>query len=101
MLLAFAFNNPFAPLAVDPSLQRVEFVDRSFVRFLQLLIGDSRFIEHALQFGRLLLGVDSPLLKLCGLLESGQQELLALGKIVGKSVGVIHNAHCCNDSCQE
>ena len=40
-----------------------------------------------LQFGRLL--------------ESRQQELVALGKIVGKSVSVIHNAHCSSDSCHD
>jgi hypothetical protein len=46
MLLALAIDNPFTPSAVDPSLQRVEFIDRSLVRFPQFLIRSGRFIEH-------------------------------------------------------
>ena len=38
------------------------------------------------------------MLDLYVLLESGQQELLTLGKIVGERVCIIHNAHCFNNS---
>ena len=38
MLLPPAFDNPFTPSSVDPSLQSVEFVDCGLVRLLQLLM---------------------------------------------------------------
>jgi hypothetical protein len=34
-------------------------------------------------------------------LKSRRQQSAALGKIVGKSAGVIHNARCCSDSGDE
>ena len=75
------------------------------MRLLQLLEGGRRVIEHATEFRHLSLGVDNVTLTLRGLtltlrglLESRQQELLALGKIVGKLSGIIHNASCCNES---
>ena len=100
MPLAFAFHESFAPAAVDPTLQGIQFVERGLMRLLQLLVRGGRLVQHAAEFGHLLLGIDRATLKLCGLLESRQQELLALGKIVGKRVGVIHNADCFTDSCQ-
>src|SRR5260221_11781685 len=100
MPLAFAFQQSFAAATVDPSLQGIEFVDRSLMRLLQLLVRGSRLVQHATEIGRLLLGIDSSPLKLCGVLEGRQQELVALGKVGGKRVGVIHNAICFTDSCQ-
>ena len=83
MLLPLAFDDPFTPPAVDPALQAIEFIDCGLVRLLQLRIRSGCFIEHAFQLRRFS--------------ESCQQKLVALGKIVGKSVGVIHHAHCFND----
>ena len=100
MPLAFAFQESFAAATVDPSLQDIEFIDRGLMRLLQLLVRGGRLVQHATEFGRLLLGIDSSPLKLCGVLESRQQELVAFGKVGGKRVGVIHNAHCFTDSCQ-
>ena len=60
----------------------------------------SRRIQHAAELRHLPFGVDNSTLVSCGFLESSQQELTALGKIVGEKVGVIHNANCFNNSCQ-
>ena len=54
MLLAIAFDDPFAPPAVDPALQAIEFIDRGLVRLLQLRIRSGCLIEHAFQLRRLL-----------------------------------------------
>src|ERR1700674_3798395 len=56
------------------------------MRRLQLFVGGSRLVQHAAQF--------------VGPLECSQQELLALGKIGGKNVVVIHNDNCSIDSFQ-
>jgi hypothetical protein len=92
MLLACSFNNPFSTAPMDPSLQSVEFVKRCLVLLFQFFMGGSGLIQYATEFRHLPLGIDNATLTLCGLLESRQQETLALGKIVGKLVGVIHNA---------
>jgi hypothetical protein len=100
MLLALAFDDPFAAAPIDPSLQSVEFIDRGLMSVFQLLMRGSRLIEHAAELRHLPFGVDNSTLVSCGFLESSQQELTALGKIVGEKVGVIHNANCFNNSCQ-
>ena len=98
MLGCPAVREHLVKVRVLGSLQSVEFVKRCLVRLPQLLIGGRRIIEHATEFCHLSLGVDNVTLTLRGLLESHHQETLALGKIVGKSSGVIHNAHCFNKS---
>ena len=85
MLLAIAFDDPFAALSVDPALQGAQFLERGLVRGLQRFVRRSRLIQHALQ--------------LRSFSESRQQELVALSKIIGKCVSVIHNAHCCSNCC--
>ena len=100
MSLAFAFQESFAAATVDPLLQGIEFIDRGLMRLLQLLVRGGRLVQYATEFSRLLRGIDSSPLELCGLLEGCQQELLALGKIGGKRVGVIHNANSFTDCCQ-
>ncbi len=82
MLLPLAFDDPFASAAMDPALQAIEFIERGLLRLFQFLIGGGRFIQHALQ--------------LRGLLKSCQQELVAVGKIGGKLLGVIHVTSCYN-----
>jgi hypothetical protein len=98
MPLALAFDDPFTLPAIDPSFQTIEFFDRGLKRLLQLLVGGRRFIEDAVEFCHLPLGIGHLTLTLSGLLESGQQETLALGKIIGKLRGVVHNAPCCTNS---
>ena len=98
MPLAFALNDPFSATPMNPSLQSVELVKRCLMLLFQLLMRGSRLIQYASEFSHLPLGVDNVTLTLRGLLESRQQETLALGKIAGKLMGVIHNAPCCNDS---
>ena len=61
MLLALAFDDPFSAAPIDPSLQSVEFINRSLVFLFQLLMGGSRLIQYAVELRHL------PL-KLCGLL---------------------------------
>ena len=99
MPLAFAFQKSLAAAAIDPSLQGMEFIDRGLMRLLQLLVRGGRLVQYVTEFGRVLRGIDSSPLKLCGVLESRQQELMALGKIGGKRIGVIHNAHCFTNGC--
>ena len=82
--LAPSFDGPLTPPPVDPPLQAVELVQRGLVRCFQLFIGGRCGVEHMLQLGRLL--------------ESCQQQTLALGEIVGEWKGVVHNAPCCNNS---
>ena len=84
MLLAVTVVQPLPPVAVDPAFQTLEFLDGCLVRFLQLAIGSRRGIQHTFEFR--------------SLLESGQQESLALGQIIGKWKGVIHNALGCSES---
>jgi hypothetical protein len=69
MLLAFSLNDSFASSTKNPLLQAIEFNDRGLMCRLQLFMGSSRFIEHTFQLG--------------GLLESCQQQLVALFKIIG------------------
>ena len=69
MLLAFSLNNPLASTTKNPLLQAIEFNDRGLMRCFELFMGRSRFIEHAFQLG--------------SFLESRQQQLLTLVKIVG------------------
>ena len=84
MELPLAFDHPFTSLSVGPAFQLLEFIDRGLMRFLQLFIGGGRLIENPPKLRRLL--------------ECSQQELLALGQIVRKLVGVIHHAYCFNNS---
>src|SRR5277367_5703421 len=78
MTLAFSLDKLLGPPAVDPPLQGAQFFQCGLMRRLQLFVGGGRLVQHTAQFGR-------PL-------ECSQQELLALGKIGGKSVSVVHNA---------
>ena len=86
MLLPISFNDPLSAAPIDPSLQSVEFVNGRLVFLYQLLMGGSGLIQYAVELRHL------PL-TLCGFLESSQQEVLAFAQIVGKKVGVIHNAN--------
>ena len=84
MELPLAFDDPFTSLSVGPAFQLLEFINHGLVRLLELFIGGGRLIENPL--------------KLRCFLERGQQELLALGQIVRKLLGVIHHAYCFNNS---
>ena len=86
MLLAFPFEEPLATLAVGPPLQPIELLHGRFVDLLELVMRGGRLVQHAAQFG-------SPL-------ECRQQESLALGEIVRKRVGVVHNDNRSNGSCR-
>jgi len=101
MLLPISFNDPLSAAPIDPSLQSVEFVNGRLVFLYQLLMGGSGLIQYAVELRHVPLGVGDSTLSLCGFLESSQHETLAFAQIVGKKVGVIHNAHCFNDSCKE
>ena len=80
MSLAFSLDDLLGSPAVDPSLQGAEFLERGLMRRLQLFVRGGRLVQYATQF--------------VALARKGcQQELLALGKIGRKSVGVIHNDH--------
>ena len=83
MLLTISLNDLLGPPTVDPALQSAQFLERGLVRGLQRFVRRSCLVEHTLQFRRFS--------------ESCQQELVALVQIVGKSMSVIHNAHCCSD----
>jgi hypothetical protein len=94
--------------AKSPASVPGQFVECGGVRWLQLLVRGSRFVQHATKFRRLLLrlrglslGVGNLVLKLDGLLEGSQQQALAGGQIVRKKVGVIHHAHRCSDFCKK
>ena len=84
MLLTFSLNNLLRAPAVDPPLQGAQFLERGLMCRLQLAVRGGCLIQHTAQFGRLL--------------ECRQQELVALGKISGKRVVVIHNDHRSSDS---
>ena len=84
MELPLAFDHPFTSLSIGPAFQLLEFIDHGLVRLLELFIGGGRLIENPPELG-------------C-LLECSQQELLALGQIVRKLLGVIHHAYCFNNS---
>ena len=87
MMLTISLDDLLGSPAVDPALQGAQFLERGLVRGLQRFVRCSRLIEHTLQFRRFS--------------ESRQQELVALIQVVGKSMSVIHNAHCCSDSRNE
>lgn len=93
MLLPVSFNDPFSAAPIGPSLQSVEFVNGCLVFLYQLLMGGSGLIQYAAEFRHLPLGVGDSTLSLCGFLKSSQHETLAFDQIVGKKVGVIHNAN--------
>jgi hypothetical protein len=84
MLLTFSLNDLLRAPAVDPPLEGAQFLERGLMCRLQLAVRGGCLIQHTAQFGRLL--------------ECRQQELVALGKISGKSVVVIHNDNCSSDS---
>ena len=69
------------------------------MRLFELLVRRGRLLQHATEFSRLLRGIDSSPLELCGLLEGCQQELVAFGKVAGKRASVIHNATLFTDCC--
>ena len=101
MLLALAFEESFATLAVDPPLQAMELLHCRFVDLLELVMRGGRLVQDAAQFLCSTLRLDNSTLTLDGFLESRRQKSAALGEIVGKSVGVIHNVRCCSDSGDE
>jgi len=84
MTLPLSLDDLLSSPAVDPALQGAQFLERGLVRGLQRFVRRSRLIQHALQLRRFS--------------ESRQQELVALDKIIGKCMSVIHNAHCFSDS---
>ncbi|MBA3485327.1 MAG: hypothetical protein H0T51_26330 [Pirellulales bacterium] len=71
------------------------------MRGLQLSVRGGRLIQNAAEFRRSTLRLDNSTLTLDGFLKSRRQKSAALGEIVLKSVGVIHNAPCCSDSPHE
>ena len=68
MLLAIAFDDPFATLSVDPALQPIEFIQCGLMRLLQFFIRSSCLVEHTFQLGCLPKG--------------SQQETLAFAQVV-------------------
>ena len=96
MLLAFAVNEPFTPLAMNPALVPSKFFQFGRVFVLELGVGVRRLVQDATERLDLLLGSGDLLLEFLGLLVSRQQQPVALPWIVGQSVCVIHNAHGCN-----
>ena len=85
MPLAFSLHDLRGSPAIDPSLQGIQFIDRGLMRRLQ------RSYEAAVS--------SSTRLSSDACSKSRQQELVALGQVGGKRVGVIHNAHCFTDFC--
>jgi hypothetical protein len=83
MLLTISLNDLLSSPAVDPAFQSAQFLERGLVRGLQRFVRCCRLTQHTLQLRRFS--------------KSRQQELVALNQVVGKSVSVIHNAHCCSD----
>ena len=86
MLLAFSLDQLLRSSTVDPPLQGAQFFQRGLMRRSAVPVRSGRLFQHAAQLG--------------GLLERRQQEPLALGEIIGKSVVVIHNDHRSSDSCR-
>src|SRR5688572_12431299 len=86
MTLAFSPDQLLGASAVDPPLQRTQFIQRGLMRGLQLPVRSGRLVQHAAELG--------------GPLECGQQEPLAFGEIIRKSLVVIHNDNRSNDSCR-
>ena len=66
MLLALSLDDLLGSPAVDPPLQGAQFLERGLMRGLQRFVRGGRLIQHALQLSRLL--------------ESRQQELVALSQ---------------------
>ena len=82
MALSFAFGETLSSPAKRPTLVPGQFVQRGGVLLLQLFERGGRFVQHAVQFRDLLLRLHDSSLKLSGLLEGSQQELVAFGQIV-------------------
>lgn len=84
MPLTFSLNDLLGPPAIDPPLQRIQFIHRGLMCRLQLFVRGGCRVEYSTEF------FCSP--------KGCQQQLLTLNKISGEVVVVIHYDHCSSGS---
>src|SRR5436190_3734344 len=111
VLLAFALDDSFTSMAMNPTLVPSELLEGRRILLLKLSKRRRRCIQHAAEFSHPLLGLSDTLLSLCylafgfgsllfqlhRLLASGNQKAVAFRNVVRQEAGLIHRTQGCNN----